>query len=75
MKLHTKKLIAPVIVTMIVLAFLGAYSVFCVLMDIPVAIKAAGIIILLALAGVSIYVLNERIKEIRSGEEDGISKY
>jgi hypothetical protein len=38
-------------------------------------IKIIGTLIPLALIGVSVYVLIERIKEIRSGEEDDLSKY
>jgi len=37
--------------------------------------KVTEIIVPLALIGVSIFVLIERIKEIRGGEEDDLSKY
>jgi hypothetical protein len=42
---------------------------------VPTWLKGIGLIIPICLMGVSIYVLLERIKEIRSGEEDDIGKY
>ena len=75
MKLHTKKLIAPVVVTVIMLAFLAAYIALCAMFIMPVAVKIVGIGILIALAGVSIYVFVERVKEVKGGEEDDIGKY
>lgn len=70
-----KKLIAPVIISMILifieLIYMGVYITF-----IPwVWLKIIVAVIPLALIGVTIYVLIERIKEIRSGEEDDLSKY
>ncbi len=41
----------------------------------PMWLRVTGVIIPLALIGVSIFVLIERITEIRSGEEDDLSKY
>lgn len=38
-------------------------------------IKAIGAVVMFAVMGVMLFVLAERIKEIRSGEEDDISKY
>jgi hypothetical protein len=38
-------------------------------------VKILGIGIPLVFVGVCVYVLVERIKEIRSGEEDDLSKY
>ena len=70
-----KKLIAPVIIT----AFLVVYLVTILIQGVSstglLSNKPVIIIILLTLIGVSIYVLYERVKEIRSGEEDDLSKY
>lgn len=43
--------------------------------SIPIWLKIAGAVALLVLIGVAIYVLFERIQEVRSGEEDDLGKY
>ena len=47
----------------------------CLIMPMPIFGKVIGAVICLALIGVSVFVLVERIKEIRSGELDDLSKY
>ncbi len=70
-----KKIVAPAVITaLLVLWFLG-YLALCLLVPMPVFFRAAGCLVFLALIGVSIYVLAERIKEIRSGEEDDLGNY
>lgn len=73
--MKTKKIIAPIIITCILIL----YFIFWILgiINIPdsLGVKIIGIIIPLFFIGVSIFVLIERIKEIRSGEEDDLSKY
>lgn len=70
-----EKLIAPIIVTaVLVLVFFG-YALVCAILPLPAFLKLIGLLIPLSLLGVSVYVLLERIKEIRSGEEDDLSKY
>lgn len=75
MKMHTKKMIAPiVIVSLLVLYYIG-FFILCIFIPIaPLPRLLLGIVPLL-LVGVCIYVLVERIKEIRSGEEDDLSNY
>lgn len=76
MKKHTKKIIAPVVITVILLLYFIGYASICLIFkNMPVIIKILGVMIPLLLAGVCIFVLVERIKEIRSGEEDDLSKY
>ncbi len=70
-----KKMIAPIIITVILLVVLLSYGVIWFVVPIAVILKIIIGIILLGLCGVSIFVLIERIKEIRSGEEDDLSKY
>ena len=70
-----KKMIAPIIITVILLIVLLSYGVIWFVVPIAVILKIIIGIILLGLCGVSIFVLIERIKEIRSGEEDDLSKY
>lgn len=70
-----KKMVAPIVVTVILAIYLIVYSVTLLsVIEEPLIRLAAGIIPL-GLLGVSIYVLIERIREIRSGEEDDLSKY
>ncbi len=72
---HAKKMIAPIVfMSLLVLYYLG-FSVFCLFIPIPPLPKLLFGLVPLLLAGVGIYVLIERIKEIRSGEEDDLSKY
>lgn len=70
-----KKLLAPLIITVLVLLALVGYGVLCACTPLPLVLRIVGCAALLGLSGVSVYVLIERIKEIRSGEEDDISQY
>ncbi len=69
------KLIAPIIITCISLLFLLSYIIAIILIDLPVGLCLLLLLIPLALAGVCLFVLVERIKEVRSGEEDDLSQY
>ena len=73
--MNTKKLVAPIVITLILIIYLGSF-VFGILM-IPehFMLKLLGIIIPIIFMGFSINALIDRIKELRSGEEDDISKY
>lgn len=76
MKKHGVKMIAPIIIAVIIVFyFLGILALYLSMDEIPLAAKLLLIIIPLALAGVMIGVTVSRIKEIRSGEEDDLSKY
>lgn len=75
MKKYWKKLIAPIIITIIICLYFIGYAVLCMQVGTSVSFKVLGAIIPLILAGVCVYVLYERIKEIRSGEEDDLSQY
>ena len=69
-----KKMIAPIVISAIIfLYYIFFFSVVITYVK-GIAMIIAGIIPL-ALAGVMLYVCAERIKEIRSGEEDDLSKY
>lgn len=71
-----RKLAAPVVVTALLCLWLvGWLGLFWVEPLLPLAVKVIGTVVPLALIGVSIYVLVERIKEIRSGEEDDLDNY
>ena len=76
MKNHWKKVIAPVIIiSIVILYYIIIGIVFLTIDGVSNLIKIPGLIIPAAFIGVSIFVLGERIKEIRSGEEDDIGKY
>ena len=75
MSKNAKKLVAPVVITVLLILYLIGYIVACFLISIPTPLKVIGIVVPLALIGVSIFVLRERIKEVRSGEEDDLSQY
>jgi len=72
--MHRKKMAAPIIVTVLVVLYYAAYFVF-----LTVILEGAWKYILgifpAALAVMMIAVCRERIIEIRSGEEDDLSKY
>ena len=66
--------IAPIVITLILLLYLAVY--FGVLIALlPGIWKYLLLIIPVLIAGVMIFVCIERINEIRSGEEDDLSKY
>ena len=71
---HGKKMVAPIVITVIVVLYYLLY--FGVLLYfLPLILKILFGIIPLLLGGVMIYVCVERIKEIKGGEEDDLSKY
>ncbi len=73
---HTKKMIAPIIITVLFVLYYGGFAAFCLIVPyMPLPLKLFFGLIPLALAGVMIYTLLTRMKEIRSGEEDDLSKY
>ena len=69
-----KKLIAPIIITVLLIAYLVIYFGFLITL-LNGFIKYFLCIVPLAFAGVTVYVCVERIKEIKKGEEDDLSKY
>jgi hypothetical protein len=70
-----KKLLGPVVITVILILYLAYSLVIGASYPVSLTHKIIGILIPLVLIGVSVFVLIERIKEIRSGEEDDLSKY
>ena len=71
-----KKMIAPIIISLLLIIYYGVVAYFGVFSgDIPFLFKALIVVVPLGLIGVVVYVLFERFNEIRSGEEDDLSKY
>lgn len=76
MKKQTKKLIAPIMITILIVCYFILYiSVTLYLNEMPKFASLLFIIIPILLAILSVYMLFERVKEIRGGEEDDLSKY
>lgn len=75
MKKSSKKLIAPIVITILLIVNFSIFLISWIFIPIPAVGKLVGTLIPLGLIWVSIYILIERIKEIRSGEEDDLSKY
>ena len=73
--MKAKKMVAPVIITVLLVIWLLLYAAACVFVPFPIVYKLAGIAVILSLIGVAVYVLLERIEEIRSGVEDDLSQY
>ena len=74
MKEHKKKLIAPILVTIIMILYYVVYFGFLIALIDGVWKWLLGIIPL-ALSAVMLKVCIERIKEIKKGEEDDLSNY
>ena len=74
MNAHKKKIIAPIIITAILILYYITYFGFLISLLNGIWQYVLGIIPLV-LSGIMIYVCIERINEIQKGEEDDISKY
>ena len=75
MSSHGKKMIAPIIITMLFLLYLAVYGMLLIkaAMAEPQAILLGIPLVLLGIG--MVYTLFTRIREIRSGEEDDLSNY
>lgn len=75
MKQHTRKLIAPAVITLIASLVFFGFALSCACAPIPWAVRILGLLIGLALGGACVFALIERIKEVKGGEEDDLGKY
>lgn len=70
------RLVAPIIITALLLLY---YAGFFILLTVTPALSLWSRLLLgvapLALMGVSVFVLVERVREMRSGEEDDLDRY
>ena len=70
------KLAAPIVVTVLLCLWFGTWLVMAwSARGLTLWAKLLGTVIPLALIGVSLYVLAQRINEIRSGDEDDLDHY
>ena len=73
---HGKKMIAPIVIAIIVIAYYVGIAVFLMTVPgIPGIVRVLLVVIPLILAAVMFGVLINRIKEIQGGEEDDLSQY
>jgi hypothetical protein len=72
---NNKKIIAPVIIITLIALYYLIGAVVLTILDIPVIIKIAALIVSVVITIVLIAVLLERIKEIKKGMEDDLSEY
>ena len=73
---RSRRMIAPIVITVVLALYYLAFALVCLLLpEIPLVVRLIFGLIPLAVVGVLVYVLIERIKEIRSGEEDDLSQY
>ncbi len=75
MSSHGKKMLAPVIITIVFLLYLFIYGAMLMqaALEEPLAILLAVPLVLLGIG--MVYMLFTRIREIRSGEEDDLDNY
>ncbi len=74
MNRHRKKMVAPIVISVIVVLYYAAYFGFLITLLDGIWKYVLSIVPLL-LSAVMVKVCIERIKEIKKGEEDDISKY
>ncbi|MDR0555039.1 MAG: hypothetical protein LBG76_09625 [Treponema sp.] len=72
---HLNKTIAPVVVTICLIAYYSIYIMIILKLNIPNIIKITFLIVSIIITITIIMVLIERIKEIKGGEEDDLGKY
>ena len=72
---QNKKIVAPVIIAVVLVCYYVLYFVILLTLLPGLIIKLMFGVIPLVFAGVTIFVCIQRINEIRSGEEDDLSKY
>lgn len=74
MKTNLKKIIAPIIIAVLLIIYFIVYFGFLITL-LNGYLKYLLGIVPVVFAAVTVYVCVERINEIRSGEEDDLSKY
>lgn len=74
---HRSKMIAPIVVTALLVLWLLFYAaaILTAAEDFPFAVRLLLGLVPLGLLGVSVAVLVERIREIKSGVEDDLDRY
>lgn len=74
--MHRGKLVAPIVIGALLVAWFCFWLAVCVsIRELSFGIKLAGALVPLGLIAVTVFVVIQRIREIRSGEEDDLGKY
>lgn len=73
--MKVKKMVAPLIITCLLVIYFLFFVLGIISIPDPLWVKIIMLLVPSILIGVSIFMLVERINEIRSGEEDDLSKY
>lgn len=73
--MQERKLVAPIIITVLLILYYFVYFLFLLALLPGIVLKLLCGVIPLVLAGITLFVCIQRINEIRSGEEDDLSKY
>ncbi len=73
--MKSKKLIAPIIITIIAVGYFSLYILGVLHIPDSLGLKFIGVLISLIFIGYTIFALLDRIEEVRSGEEDDLGKY
>lgn len=70
-----KKMIAPIVIGVLITIYYLTIALVIIFTNIPIVIKfiVGGISVIIAIA--MIFTVKSRIREIRRGEEDDLSKY
>lgn len=70
------KMIAPIVVAVLLIVWFAFWAVlYFSARELSFGAKLTGTLIPLAAIGVTVFVTRQRIREIRSGEEDDLGKY
>lgn len=72
---HTKKYIAPIVIATLMVIMMTVYIAACIFIKMPLVVMLIWGGICIFQIVITVMVLIERINEIRSGEEDDLSKY
>jgi len=75
MNMHGRKMIAPVVIVICIVAYYVGVGILLTKINIPIFIKFIVFIVPIIVVILLIVVLVERINEIRKGEEDDLGKY
>lgn len=73
--MHAGKMVAPIIIVVFAVSYYAVIGISLIRFNLPVAMKAVVLIVSCLVSLILVYVLVERIKEIRRGEEDDLGKY
>lgn len=72
---HVKKMIAPIFIVGVILIYYVIVGASLIIFNIPNFIKIIILSISIIISITLVFTLIERIKEIKGGEEDDLSKY